>query len=196
MTTPKDFQPPGPRRPEGPLRRHRAPLQPGRSRAAARLGADRATRWPSAARNRLWELLQTRCPTSIRSAPSPATRRCSMARAGLKAIYLSGWQVAADANTAGAMYPDQSLYPANAGPELVPPHQPHLPARRPDRARRRRRQDRLVRADRGRRRSRLRRPAQRVRDHEGLSSRRARPAFTSRTSSRRRRSAATWAARC
>jgi len=40
------------------------------------------------------------------------------ARAGLPAIYLSGWQVAADANTAGAMYPDQSLYPANAGPEL------------------------------------------------------------------------------
>ncbi len=40
------------------------------------------------------------------------------ARAGLQAIYLSGWQVAADANTAGAMYPDQSLYPANAGPEL------------------------------------------------------------------------------
>src|SRR3546814_13586535 len=41
-----------------------------------------------------------------------------MVRAGLKAIYLSGCQVAADANTAGAMYPDQSLYPANAGPEL------------------------------------------------------------------------------
>ncbi len=41
-----------------------------------------------------------------------------MVRAGLEAIYLSGWQVAADANTAGAMYPDQSLYPANAGPEL------------------------------------------------------------------------------
>ena len=41
-----------------------------------------------------------------------------MARAGLKAIYLSGWQVAADNNTAGAMYPDQSLYPANAAPEL------------------------------------------------------------------------------
>jgi isocitrate lyase len=40
-------------------------------------------------------------------------------RAGLKAIYLSGWQAAADANTAGAMYPDQSLYPANAGPELA-----------------------------------------------------------------------------
>jgi isocitrate lyase len=41
-----------------------------------------------------------------------------MVRAGLQAIYLSGWQVAADANTAGAMYPDQSLYPANAAPEL------------------------------------------------------------------------------
>ena len=37
-----------------------------------------------------------------------------MVRAGLKAIYLSGWQVAADTNTAAAMYPDQSLYPANA----------------------------------------------------------------------------------
>ncbi len=36
-----------------------------------------------------------------------------MAQAGLKAIYLSGWQVAADANLAGQMYPDQSLYPAN-----------------------------------------------------------------------------------
>ena len=41
-----------------------------------------------------------------------------MVRAGLEAIYLSGWQVAADANVAGAMYPDQSLYPANSGPEL------------------------------------------------------------------------------
>ena len=42
-----------------------------------------------------------------------------MVRAGLKAIYLSGWQVAADNNTAGATYPDQSLYPANSGPELA-----------------------------------------------------------------------------
>ncbi|UOM36185.1 isocitrate lyase [Acuticoccus sp. I52.16.1] len=40
-------------------------------------------------------------------------------RAGLKAIYLSGWQVAADGNTAAQTYPDQSLYPANAGPELA-----------------------------------------------------------------------------
>jgi isocitrate lyase len=40
-------------------------------------------------------------------------------KAGLKAIYLSGWQVAGDANVAGEMYPDQSLYPANSVPEVV-----------------------------------------------------------------------------
>src|SRR5215212_9308916 len=42
-----------------------------------------------------------------------------MVRAGLKAIYLSGWQVAADANTAGQMYPDQSLYPVDSVPNVV-----------------------------------------------------------------------------
>ena len=42
-----------------------------------------------------------------------------MAKAGLKAIYLSGWQVAADANNAGTMYPDQSLYPADSVPAVV-----------------------------------------------------------------------------
>jgi isocitrate lyase len=42
-----------------------------------------------------------------------------MVRAGLRAIYLSGWQVAADSNASGSMYPDQSLYPANSGPELA-----------------------------------------------------------------------------
>src|ERR1041385_4197927 len=40
-------------------------------------------------------------------------------RAGLKAIYVSGWQVAADANLAGQMYPDQSLYPSNSVPQVV-----------------------------------------------------------------------------
>src|SRR3954452_9087340 len=42
-----------------------------------------------------------------------------MVKAGLEAIYLSGWQVAADANLSGQTYPDQSLYPANAGPALA-----------------------------------------------------------------------------
>ncbi len=41
------------------------------------------------------------------------------AKAGIGAIYLSGWQVAADANLAGQMYPDQSLYPVNSVPEVV-----------------------------------------------------------------------------
>ena len=42
-----------------------------------------------------------------------------MVKAGLKGIYVSGWQVAADANLAGATYPDQSLYPVNSAPALV-----------------------------------------------------------------------------
>ena len=42
-----------------------------------------------------------------------------MVKAGLEAIYLSGWQVAADANLAGQTYPDQSLYPANSVPAVV-----------------------------------------------------------------------------
>src|SRR5256886_7887638 len=42
-----------------------------------------------------------------------------MVQAGLNAIYVSGWQIAADANNAGETYPDQSLYPSSSGPELV-----------------------------------------------------------------------------
>jgi len=67
--------------------------------------------------NRLWELLNGEDYVHALGAMS-GNQAMQMVRAGLKAIYLSGWQVAADANTAGAMYPDQSLYPANAGPEL------------------------------------------------------------------------------
>ncbi|PZO89706.1 MAG: isocitrate lyase [Sphingomonas sanxanigenens] len=67
---------------------------------------------------KLWELLNTEDYINALGALS-GNQAMQMVRAGLKAIYLSGWQVAADANTAGAMYPDQSLYPANAGPELA-----------------------------------------------------------------------------
>jgi isocitrate lyase len=66
---------------------------------------------------KLWELLKTEDYVHALGAMS-GNQAMQQVRAGLKAIYLSGWQVAADANTAGAMYPDQSLYPANAGPEL------------------------------------------------------------------------------
>ena len=68
--------------------------------------------------NRLWELLHSEDYINALGAMS-GNQAMQQVRAGLKAIYLSGWQVAADANTAGAMYPDQSLYPANAGPELA-----------------------------------------------------------------------------
>ncbi|MBC7987465.1 MAG: isocitrate lyase [Sphingomonadaceae bacterium] len=67
---------------------------------------------------RLWELLHDEDYVPALGAMS-GNQAMQQVRAGLKAIYLSGWQVAADANTAGAMYPDQSLYPANAGPELA-----------------------------------------------------------------------------
>jgi isocitrate lyase len=73
----------------------------------ARLGAER-----------LWELLwhQDYLPALGALTGGQAVQ---MVRAGLKAIYLSGWQVAADANLAGQTYPDQSLYPSNSGPALV-----------------------------------------------------------------------------
>ena len=68
--------------------------------------------------NRLWKLLQT-TPYVHALGAVTGNQAMQMVRAGLKAIYLSGWEVAADTNTACAMYPDQSLYPANAGPELA-----------------------------------------------------------------------------
>jgi len=67
---------------------------------------------------KLWDLLQSEefVPTLGALTGNQAVQQ---ARAGLKAIYLSGWQVAADANLAGQMYPDQSLYPANSVPSVV-----------------------------------------------------------------------------
>jgi isocitrate lyase len=67
--------------------------------------------------NRLWQSLHE-LPYINALGAVTGNQAMQMVRAGLQAIYLSGWQVAADANVAGAMYPDQSLYPANSGPEL------------------------------------------------------------------------------
>ncbi len=67
---------------------------------------------------RLWELLNSGEPVRALGAVT-GNQAMQMVRAGLTAIYLSGWQAAADANTACSMYPDQSLYPANTGPELA-----------------------------------------------------------------------------
>jgi isocitrate lyase len=73
----------------------------------ARMGAER-----------LWHLLHTEPFVNTLGALT-GNQAVQQVKAGLKAIYLSGWQVAADANLAGQMYPDQSLYPANSVPMVV-----------------------------------------------------------------------------
>jgi len=66
---------------------------------------------------RLWELLQTEPYVNSLGALT-GNQAVQQVQAGLKAIYVSGWQVAADANNAGQMYPDQSLYPADSVPNV------------------------------------------------------------------------------
>ena len=73
----------------------------------ARLGAQR-----------LWDLVNHEDYVAALGALT-GNQAIQQVKAGLKAIYLSGWQVAADANLAGQMYPDQSLYPANSVPQVV-----------------------------------------------------------------------------
>jgi isocitrate lyase len=73
----------------------------------ARLGAER-----------LWELMRER-PFIRALGALTGNQAVQQVKAGLEAVYLSGWQVAADANLAGQMYPDQSLYPANSVPHVV-----------------------------------------------------------------------------
>ena len=73
----------------------------------ARLGAER-----------LWNLLHSETYVATLGALT-GNQAVQQVKAGLKAIYLSGWQVAADANLSGQMYPDQSLYPANSVPHVV-----------------------------------------------------------------------------
>ncbi len=73
----------------------------------ARMGAER-----------LWDLMKTSDYVNALGAMTGG-QAVQQVQAGLPAIYCSGWQVAADANVAGQMYPDQSLYPANSVPELV-----------------------------------------------------------------------------
>ena len=67
---------------------------------------------------RLWHLLKTE-PYVPTLGALTGNQAMQQVKAGLKAIYLSGWQVAADANSSGEMYPDQSLYPVNSVPMVV-----------------------------------------------------------------------------
>jgi isocitrate lyase len=87
------------------VERLRGPVQV--EHTLARLGAER-----------LWDLLHGDEHVAALGALTGG-QAVQMAKAGLKAIYLSGWQVAADANLAGQTYPDQSLYPADSAPALV-----------------------------------------------------------------------------
>ena len=73
----------------------------------ARLGAER-----------LWDLMHSEDYVNALGALT-GNQAVQQVKAGLQAIYLSGWQVAADANLAGQMYPDQSLYPADSVPHVV-----------------------------------------------------------------------------
>src|SRR6202047_3980834 len=73
----------------------------------ARLGAER-----------LWDLLHQNSYVAALGAMT-GNQAIQQVEAGLQAIYVSGWQVAADANNSGQMYPDQSLYPADSVPNLV-----------------------------------------------------------------------------
>jgi isocitrate lyase len=66
----------------------------------------------------LWQLLQSE-PYVAALGALTGNQAVQQVRAGLKAIYVSGWQVAADANNAGEMYPDQSLYPSDSVPAVV-----------------------------------------------------------------------------
>ena len=78
---------------------------------------------------RLWELLHDEAYVPALGAMT-GCQAVQQVQAGLKAVYLSGWQVAADANLAEHMYPDQSLYPANRVPEVVRKINQALPLRR------------------------------------------------------------------
>ena len=98
---------------------------------------------------KLWKLLHTEDFVPALGALT-GNQAMQQVKAGLKAIYLSGWQVAADANMSGSMYPDQSLYPANSVPEVVK-NQPHAAARRSNPPYGRKGRHRLVCSDCGRR---------------------------------------------
>ena len=131
----------------------------------ARMGAER-----------LWSELQGDVPVTALGTLT-GNQAVQAARAGLHAIYCSGWQVAADANLAGEMYPDQSLYPVNSVPALVERLNNAFARLDQIESLEGRGGAHWYSADRRRRRSGFRRPAQRVRADESddRSRRRRRP---------------------
>ena len=117
----------------GPLGRHHPPLQRRRRDQPARFGQPECTLAQNGAA-KLWALLNGKARKGYVNCLGALTggQALQQAKAGVEAIYLSGWQVAADANSAAAMYPDQSLYPVDSGAEGGRAHQQYLPSRRSD----------------------------------------------------------------
>ena len=100
-----------------------AATTPRRTSSPSPARSARSTPWPAAARSRcgISSSRTRRTPSSWVRALGALTgnQAVQQVRAGLQAIYLSGWQVAADANLSGKTYPDQSLYPVNSVPAVV-----------------------------------------------------------------------------
>ena len=149
------------------LGRHRPPLRARGRGAAARLGARSSTRSPSAGARRLWQLLHTR---ALRARARRAHRQPGRADGaggprGDLPVAAGRWRPTP--TSPAQMYPDQSLYPADSVPAVV--RRINNALQRADQIEHAEgeAQPRLVRADRGRRRGRLRRPAQRLRADEG-----------------------------
>ena len=115
---------------------------------------------------KLWRHMQTSRSSNSLGALT-GNQAMQQVKAGLPAIYLSGWQVAGDANVAGADVPRPVALPGELGAGGRAQDQQHAAARRPDPPRRGQRLDRLAAADRGRRRGGLRRRAERLRADEG-----------------------------
>jgi isocitrate lyase len=123
------------------------------------------------AAEKLWKLVNTEPYVNCLGALTGG-QAMQQVKAGVKAIYLSGWQVAADNNSYASMYPDQSLYPVDSVPKVVERINNSFRAPTKSSGRRtsiqgRQGLHRLLRADRRRRRSRFRRRAQRLRTDEG-----------------------------
>ena len=103
---------------ESPLARTWSATTPPRTWYGCAARSRRSTRWPGSAPSGCGRLLHTEDFVHSLGAVT-GNQAVQQVRAGLPAIYLSGWQVAADANLAGQTYPDQSLYPANSVPQVV-----------------------------------------------------------------------------
>jgi len=114
MTSFKDFAPSAPEGRFDGIARNYGPADVARLKGSVDVEHTLAKRGAE----KLWELLKSEDYINALGALS-GNQAVQMAKAGLKAIYLSGWQVAGDSNVSAQTYPDQSLYPANSGPELA-----------------------------------------------------------------------------